>query len=156
MNQLFSQRHNFTVDAFGCSFTVYGKAEPGGSKTAAPGTRYGVRDSNPKVSAWKTEIGIVTGQLMKGRDPYVGPLSLFVTVYRARPKGHFGRHGVKPSAPKYPDTKPDTTKCLRPIEDAMTGIVWVDDVQVCDQRARKLWCATGEEPRIEVRVAVLL
>lgn len=159
MNTLFSARHNFTVDAFGCSFTVYGKAEPGGSKRAFPNRKTGkiiVTDDNPKAAAWKQEIGIIAGQLMKGRNPYEGPLQMFLTIYRERPKGHYGRHGVKPSAPKFPTTKPDATKCLRPIEDAMTGIVWGDDAQVCDQRVRKLWCATGEEPRVEVRVAVLL
>jgi Holliday junction resolvase RusA-like endonuclease len=156
MNQLFSARHNFAVDAFGCSFTVFGKAEPGGSKTAAPGTKFGVRDSNPEVKGWKQEIGIVAGVLMKGRDPYAGPLALYAKFYSQRPKGHSGRHGVKSSAPKFPVVKPDTTKLLRPLEDALTGIVWGDDAQIVKQYAEKKYCATGEEARVEVEVRVLL
>lgn len=150
--------HQFQVDAWGCSFVVFGKAEPGGSKRAGKrkdNTLF-VRDDNPKAKGWQQEIGIVAGTLMGARDPYEGPLFLNVTFYQARPKWHIGAHGVKKSAPKFPTGRPDTTKLVRPLEDALTGIVWKDDAQVCIQRAEKRWCATGEEPRAEIRVSVLV
>lgn len=158
MNQLVSERSKFAISAFGCSFTVFGKQESGGSKKGGynPNTdRVVIRDDNDNAKGWKLQVGMVAGVLMRGRDPYSGPLGLYVTFYRERPKGHFGVHGVKPSAPKFPVTKPDTTKLLRPFEDALTGIIWGDDAQIVTQHAEKRYCATGEEPRVEVEVRVL-
>lgn len=158
MNQLVSERSKFAISAFGCSFTVFGDAQPGGSKQAhrvKNSDRIVVRDDNPKAKDWKLEVGMVAGILMRGRDPFEGPLALFVTFYRERPRGHSGAHGVRRSAPKYPVVKPDTTKLLRPLEDALTGILWKDDAQIVTQQVAKRYCATGEEPRAEVEVRVL-
>lgn len=156
MNQLFSDRHSFRATAFGCSFTVFGKAESGGSKTYTPNARTKVRDSNDNVHAWKQEIGIVAGTLRRGKPPYEGPLYLKVVFYRKRPKWHTGVHGIKKSAPKFPDTKPDTTKLIRPLEDALTGILWNDDAQVVRQYAEKRWVGAGEEERVEVEVVLIV
>ncbi len=159
MNQLLEERAQFSVSAFGCSFTVHGMAMPGGSKRIgrARGTgRPIVLDDNPKTSDWKQEVGIISGTLMRGRKPFEGPLGLEVTFFRPRPVSHYGRHGLKPSAPKFPVVKPDTTKLLRPFEDALTGILWNDDAQIVDQVIRKRYCAQDAEPRVEVRVTVIL
>lgn len=153
-----SERHSYHVDAFGCSFVVFGKAEPGGSKRPGQSKagKLFVRDDNPKAAGWKREVGIVAGTLMRSRQPFEGPLSLSVTFYQARPKWHFGAHGVKKTAPRFPTVKPDATKLLRPLEDALTGIIWKDDAQICIQHVAKRYCATGEEPRVEVKVSVIL
>lgn len=135
---------------------MFGKQEPGGSKTPAPGTKFGVRDSNPKAKQWQQEIGIVAGTLRKGKPPYEGPLYLRATFFRKRPKWHTGARGVTKRAPKFPDTKPDTTKLLRPLEDALTGILWNDDAQIVRQFAEKKWVGPGEEERVEVEVVVLV
>jgi Holliday junction resolvase RusA-like endonuclease len=44
-------------------------------------------------------------------------------------------------------TKPDTTKLLRATEDALRGIAWADDNQVCEQHAFKLY---GMRPGVHV------
>lgn len=85
------------------------------------------------------------------RAPRAGPLALAVVFYRPRPQGHFGsgRNSgrLRDSEPGYPTTKPDTTKLLRGVEDALTGILWRDDSLVCVQQAEKRY---GEPARIEV------
>ena len=48
---------------------------------------------------------------------------------------------LKPSAPKHPIVKPDTTKLMRALEDALTGICWRDDTQVVIQTAHKAYAA---------------
>jgi Holliday junction resolvase RusA-like endonuclease len=137
---LLTEAPRYEVDAFHCTFTVYGKAEPGGSKKAFPET-----------GPWKKQVAEVAATLMAGRDPFAGPLFLTLTVFVERPQSHLNRSGVKRSAPRYPAKRPDCTKLLRPIEDALTGIVWGDDAQIVEQLVRKRW----GEPRAEITVGVL-
>lgn len=171
MNQLLEDSGRFSVTAFGCSFTVWGKPEPGGSKKVLPrGRKFPITiqnfrqllsmivvvDDNDKAKGWKDQIEMVTGVLMKGREPFSGPLVLEVVFNIERPKGHLNtRLQPKPSAPKYPTKKPDATKLLRPVEDAMTGIVWLDDAQIVDQHVKKRYAPVGEGPSMFVSVRVL-
>jgi len=150
-----------TEDRTRLLFTVRGKPEPGGSKT--PGvTRNGrrfVRDSNPAVREWRRRIVDKAAEAMDGKDLLSGPLRLVVTFYLTRPNGHLGtgRNAgkVKPSAPEWPTTKPDTTKLLRALEDALTNVVWADDAHVVRQEASKRYAPPGEPPRAEVYVEEL-
>jgi Holliday junction resolvase RusA-like endonuclease len=151
---------NFRVGAFGCEFTVFGVPQHGGSKTAYPVKtksgkyRCNVVDENDKeVKPWRNQIWRVAAELMGERGVYEGPLMLVVEFYMPRPKGHFGVHGVRRSAPRYPVVRPDTTKLMRPLEDALTGILWKDDSQIVEQIARKRY---GDPPRAEVKVAVIV
>jgi Holliday junction resolvase RusA-like endonuclease len=85
-----------------------------------------------------------------------GALLLEATFYRPRPASHFGsgrNAGVlKASAPPFPTVRPDTTKLLRAIEDALKGIWYRDDAQIVDQAVRKRW---GTTARVEMRVQVI-
>jgi Holliday junction resolvase RusA-like endonuclease len=56
-----------------------------------------------------------------------------------RPKGHYGRRGLRPSAPAYPNVMPDLDKLARAILDALTGIVWRDDAQVVRLDVEKIY-----------------
>lgn len=133
------------------SFVVHGKAEPAGSKTAgiSKGGRRYVRDSNPASKEWKRLVAQVAGEAMAGRELLEGPLSLSVDFFRPRPKGHFGKRGLLPSAPVFPTTAPDTTKLLRAVEDACQGVVFRNDSQIVSQTARKHY---GTAARCEVRI----
>jgi Holliday junction resolvase RusA-like endonuclease len=133
------------------SFTVYGEAEPAGSKTAGV-TNYGrrfVRDANPASYEWKRLVSQVAGAQMNGAEQLEGPLSLVLTFVRTRPKRHFGKRGLLPSAPAYPTVKPDALKLARAVEDALSGVVYRDDAQVVEQVARKVY---GEPARVEIAV----
>lgn len=143
------------------SFTVYGVAAPAGSKTSGQrkdGSRF-VRDSSRRAAPWKDDVkrsamaALVPDDGNDSLDALIdGPVSLAVTFVVPRPKGHFGARGLRPSAPAYPTTRPDVTKLLRAVEDALTGIVWRDDAQVVEQVAFKVY---GEPARCEIAIAPL-
>jgi len=121
------------------TFTVYGQAQPAGSKTPGrtKGGRMFVRDSARKGAPWRLQVAQAAGQAMNGTGLLEGALELSVIFTVPRPKGHFGARGLRPSAPEHPTTRPDVTKLLRAVEDACTGIVWRDDAQVVEQHAIK-------------------
>ena len=146
------------------SFVVYGKAQPAGSKRHVPVRRKAdgqwiptgktlVIDANPKAKDWKDRVAKEAGLAMDGRALLVGPVELVVTFHRSRPRAHYGTGRnvgrLRKSAPKYPTSRPDATKLLRGVEDAMNGVVWRDDSQVCRQIVEKLF---GESAAVEVAV----
>lgn len=136
-------------------FTVFGHAEPAGSKRAFRHPHTGqpiITDANPKARGWKDCVAAAAA------DAYCGPLldgalSLSLTFFRPRPKGHF-RTGkmaglLRESAPLYPSTKPDSLKLARGVEDALTGVVYRDDALVVELEVRKRY---GEPARVEIMV----
>jgi hypothetical protein len=72
------------------------------------------------------------------------PVSLTVVVIRKRPSDQMrsGRFAglVKPAAiAEQPVQRPDTVKIVRACEDALTGVVWVDDSQIVEHRLYKAY-----------------
>lgn len=124
-------------------FTVIGKPQPRGSKRAFPipnkfgGIRISVTDTNKKSGPWMKVVAETARCAMNGDGLLNGPLMLNVKFFFARPKGHIGKRGLKPSAPVHHTVKPDTTKLLRGLEDALKGVCWRDDSQVVEQTATK-------------------
>lgn len=140
----------------GYALTVYGTAQPAGSKRAFYKPQLGVRivDANPKAKHWKDRVAQEAGKIAKGM--LEGPLHLTVQFYQPRPKSHYrtgkNAHLIKPTAPEYPTSKPDTTKLLRGVEDAMTGVLYRDDAQIVSQSAYKHY---GDPARVWIRVVEL-
>lgn len=93
---------------------------------------------------------------MPGKD---APLAVKVIIYRPRGKGHYrsGRYDriLKPDAPAFPATLPDTTKLWRALEDSLTGLLWHDDSRVIRQFCDELLIHRWEEPRIELELYAL-
>lgn len=138
------------------AFVVHGTPQPAGSKRRVPIPGAGMAgfrtiDDNRKAGPWKDQVAQRGGEAMAGRPVFQGALALTLTFYRVRPKGHFGVRGLRAGAPGYPTTKPDVTKLVRAVEDALTGVVWRDDAQVVDQNVRKRY---GPE-RVEIEVREL-
>lgn len=82
--------------------------------------------------------------------PFVGvPLRMTVVFRMQRPAGHWGtgRHAghLKPGAPMFPATKPDSSKLLRATEDSLIGIVFDDDSRIVDTHIVKVYAAPGDE-----------
>lgn len=136
--------------------TVYGTPQTAGSKRAYKrGNHINVVDDNPNSRAWKKQVAQYAGEVMAGAKLLDGPLELELRFYRSRPKGHLSKRTdveLVPSAPAFPITRPDTTKLIRAVEDALTGIVWRDDAQVVDQHAFKRY---GAPERAEIVVRPL-
>ena len=137
--------------------TVFGKPQPAGSKRAFvnPRTKRAVVVDDAKGSRpWKQEVAGAALDACGGEPVLLdGALILTVRFHLTRPKGHYrtGRnvHLLRDSAPGYPAVKPDATKLLRAVEDALTGIVWRDDAQVVYQVASKHY---GAPERCEIEV----
>lgn len=128
---------------------VPGIPQPGGSKKGfvvndkyTGKARAVVTEDNKKSKPWRNDVQWMAKLVMKA-GPLRGPLAVEFVFILARPKGHLGARGLRPSAPPYPDVKPDTTKLTRSTEDALKGIAWVDDSQIVDQHARKIYAAPG-------------
>lgn len=140
-------------------FTVFGKPQPAGSKSAYLNPKTGkinVSDSNKKSRPWKQQVaGAAADQV---EEVWTGPLALTVAFYVARPKGHYrtGRNAdlLRDSAPVWPTTKPDTTKLLRAVEDSLIGVLYRDDAQVVRQLVTKHYADDAPE-RCEVMVSRL-
>ena len=160
-------------------FTVYGQPVPQGSKRAQviyskgkPVEKNGrvitvVRNDNEDLTNWRNQVAdkamkawrSATHMSPDSKEPELiqGPLALTIEFVRPRLKGHFGtgrnKGKLKASAPQYPITKPDTIKLARAVEDAITGVVWVDDSQVVKHVLTKRW---GERYETHVEITELV
>ena len=131
------------------SFFVPGVARPAGSKNAFmhPATkRIIVTDSGGQNTRdWKTSVRQVAVEYFD--KPLEGPIKLEITFQMIRPKCHWRsgqyKHLFSKYARKYPTVKPDATKLLRCLEDALTKIAWIDDTQVVIQNVYKVYAETS-------------
>jgi Holliday junction resolvase RusA-like endonuclease len=127
-------------------FDVAGKPVPRGSKRAFPIRRkdgsLGVAVSDNTGERGRLWMAMVQDAARSALPadwvPRSGPVRLFIVFQLRRPKAHYTTRGaVKSSAPAYPIVRPDLTKLLRAIEDALTGVVWRDDSQIVFQAVSK-------------------
>jgi Holliday junction resolvase RusA-like endonuclease len=143
-------------------FTVYGKAVSQGSKRVIPvktkdgGVRHCIIEQTDKaLRLWRSDVVAAARAAYTG-GVMLGAFRLALTFYRTRPQSHYGtgKHAgqLRDSAPRYPTTRHDTIKDARAIEDALTGVLWRDDSQICEHLIRKIF---GECLRVDVEVQVL-
>ena len=125
-------------------FRVVGTPKPAGSKRAftnrATGRAMLVDASGQPGKDWRADVKAAAMGVYQG-DLIDAPIYLCVEFRFSRPKSHYGtgRNAkvLKARAPEFHTKAPDTTKLLRGLEDALTGILWTDDSRVVVQRARK-------------------
>jgi Holliday junction resolvase RusA-like endonuclease len=152
-------------------FTVPGKAQPAGSKSAfvpknkKTGQPYkdkhgriivNVVDANPNTKDWQKQVAQVASQVWGERQLLTMPLAVQFVIYKVRTKNHYGTgrnaDQLKPDAPAYPASAPDVLKLARGIEDALTGIVYRDDAQIVHEELRKEW---GEHAGVQITIATM-
>lgn len=152
------------------SFTIYGRPEQRGSKTAFVARGKGgkiilkdngapvicMSDSNKRSKDWMTQVRQAAGEVMAGRDLLQGPISLSVVFYFARTKSHFGSGKnasiVKAAAPVRHTQTPDLAKLVRCLEDGLSKVVWLDDRQVCCYGdIRKEWTTAQERAEVLIQ-----
>lgn len=142
-------------------FAVYGRPATAGSKRGIvvnkkDGSQFVAMkdDSAERGTSWRGAVATAAAEAMAGRPLLRGPLSLGLCFQIARPKGHFGtgRNAgkVKPTARTHPDVKPDLSKMTRAVEDALKGVVWQDDKDVC--RFHELSKTYGEPEGVIVSI----
>ena len=85
--------------------------------------------------------------------PLKGPVSLVVTFVFPRPRDMIWK--VKPMVREWYTPKPDLDNVEKALKDAMTGIVWLDDSQVCRKESWKVYAAGNESAKVEVAIREL-
>lgn len=144
------------------SFTVPGKARPQGSKNPYVNQHTGkvhLVESSKTLAPWRETVAIAARQgWPEEMPPWQFAVGLSVTFWFRRPASHFGsgrnRHVRKTWSDEWPTSQGigDLDKLERAICDALTGVVFLDDKQVCTITSAKLY---GGRERAEVTVAAL-
>lgn len=98
-----------------------------------------------KTAQFEKTVNAMAKALMGGKKPLTGPLKM---------SARFVFKPAKKPSRSYP-CKGDTSNFLKALEDACNGAIWVDDVQIVEVNARKLYDMAGGASRIELDVEEL-
>lgn len=112
-----------------------------------------VQDNKEKQKPWASDISYHASKFHTG-PLLAGPVALSLQFVMPRLKGHYGsgknKDVLKPGAPYWHIVKPDTDKLIRCVKDALTGVVWVDDSQVC--RMDFILKVYGDRPGVHIEI----
>lgn len=106
-----------------------------------PKTKAG--DEHPVV-AYKEEIRLRAQQ--EDAKPIKGPVYLYVIFVMPRPS-----KGKTPTR-LWHASKPDLDNLVKAVQDALKGVAWKDDTQVCCASISKVYAASDEEPHTEISI----
>lgn len=103
----------------------------------------------PKSRKWKEDIRLQAISV-KNREKWQTiereiPVYMDITFYMPKPK----------SCPKsriFPTVKPDLDNVEKAIKDALNGVLYVDDAQVCEVHKKKVYCQNGQEPGVMIEL----
>jgi crossover junction endodeoxyribonuclease RusA len=134
-------------------FTVYGEAQPQGStKAFVPKgwSRPILTSTNPKLKSWRQLVAesanVALARLDKAdRTILLDGVRLTIAFYLPRPMSLAKRVTAHTK-------KPDIDKLLRAVCDALSGVVFRDDSQICELVAVKHYAAAGALPRVDLTV----
>ena len=117
---------------FQVCFQVFGLPQPQGSARGfVVGRRAIITTDDPKLRSWRRDAVLATKEVLAGRSPWPGPVEVVARFTWPRPAGHFGKRGLRASAPLQKITAPDVDRCARGLLDAlMVAGVIRDDAQV--------------------------
>jgi Holliday junction resolvase RusA-like endonuclease len=79
-----------------------------------------------------------------------GPVRLKVVFVLPRPKNKCWKK--KPTPAYYHTSKPDLDNLLKSVKDALSGVAYRDDAQICELEATKVVAAGDEQPRVDVTI----
>ncbi len=133
-------------------FFVAGIPAPGGSKKGFAFRRkdgklgVNMMPSNRLTAPWMAIVTNVAAEAVKRVQSWEmdGAFSLVVKYHLPRPKTHYrtGKNAklLKGSAPARHLQRPDRGKLDRALEDALTGVAYLDDRFVYRIDSEKVWC----------------
>jgi Holliday junction resolvase RusA-like endonuclease len=111
----------------------------------------GKKDSPARI--WKSDVKTSALAALNGLELQEGPLRIDINVYFPRPQRLM--RAKDPDFAIWHTSKPDRDNIDKGILDALKGIVFVDDAQVCMGEIRKYYHEKGGRPRAEIRILVL-
>lgn len=139
------------------SFRVHGIPRPAGSKRHV-GNGVIIDTSGRKGREWRALVQDRCREALGdcAELPAIpqGPVRLEVVFWLQRPNSHYRGKArtLRENAPTCHVSRPDATKLLRAVEDALTGIAWKDDAQVAEQTVCKYY---GSAPSCMIDVTRL-
>ena len=119
-----------------------------GDPIAQPRHKVSIRGKKPvayipgdhPIHAYKEAIQLAAKVAMAGLAPVEGPVLVTVLFRFARPKSHSKAARIDHNHRQ----KPDLDNLCKAVLDALNGICWADDSQVCQIRASKAWRTEGQ------------
>lgn len=141
------------------TFVVEGiEAAPQGSKVPKGRRLNGsiiLAESSKRVKPYREAVR--EAALATGLPIHDGPVRLVATFRFLRPKGHFGKKGLRPSAPVHitSQQRGDLDKLCRALMDGLTGSLLTDDSLVVGLTAAKEYASPGERPSTLVTITPL-
>lgn len=135
---------------------VVGTPAPQGSKSVfmRRNGRIGMKESSAGVRPWRDSVLLACREAANLADWEIlsGPVLLMIKYNLIRPRGHYGKKGLRPSAPPFPDVKPDKDKLTRATCDGITesNRIYRDDAQVVMSVELKQYAPEGESSGAEI------
>jgi len=133
-------------------FTVYGLAQPKGSAKAflpKGWTRPVITSDNRSLKAWEQTVRDRL-QAVMAETPRADLEALFDGPVLVALEFHLPRPKSLPKRVTLHTKKPDVDKLARSTVDALNGVLFHDDSQVVEVRARKVYAETCA--KVEIRV----
>lgn len=135
---------------FFLQFSANGVPKPQGSKVAfLRGKKIVMKESAEGLKEWRDHVASTASTHMQYRGLEMlekTPMSVKLIFAMPRTKA------MKPTDGLEMVQRPDIDKLERAILDALTGVVFKDDSQVCDLHAIKRRCAPNEPPNVFMQV----
>ena len=133
------------------SFYVAGRPAPQGSKASLGRGRF--KEQSPHLDAWRSDVRNAAIQ-HAGEALISEPVLVeYVFLFR-RPNCHYRSsnpaRGMKDDAPTWVAKAPDLDKLQRSTNDALTGVIWVDDAQVVATLAQKRFDAERQGAYVRI------
>jgi Holliday junction resolvase RusA-like endonuclease len=136
-------------DAFSLVFVVPGAPRGKGAGRAGQAGGHATIFTDTKTRSEMAAIRTIAAAAMQGQPPYAGPVVVRMCAYRSVPRGWSNKKRIAAIAGEYvPATRPDCTNYAK-MDDALNGIVWVDDAQISSYVVHKRYSDT---PRLVVDV----
>lgn len=135
-------------------FIVFGDPQPKGSMRAfvpKGWNRPVVTSTNRNLKAWEALVRSRANDARQGAEPIAGPVKLEIDFLFQRPKRLLTKRTAAVFQPHV--SAPDLTKLARGLEDALSGVLFLDDKQVCALVATKAYAPPGAGSFCRVRVA---
>ena len=133
-------------------FTVKGDPVAQGRPRFARRGKFVSTYDPPKSKSFKETVKWQAIESGANKQLLEGPLKMTLVFRMQRPKGHSGKKGLRPSAPTHHITKPDLDNLTKGVKDALEGICYARDQQVCEGYQRKEYAANGCMPGVLVTI----
>jgi len=111
--------------------------------------------TDPKQAAWQQSVAMQVGEQWPG-SPVEGPYAMDIIVCLPRPISHFGKHGVKPTAPLFSQSHRggDGDNHLKNCADACESVLYGDDCRMVGGSVFKVYadCTSVDSWRLDVGI----